>query len=150
MNHRDYFPVLVEDDDDFALLLTRAFLKEGVPERNVRRFADGEAALTALRTVGVLMPSFLTLDIELPGMSGLSVLKQVRAQASFVNLPAFFLSGREDPGTVTEAYALRANGYWVKPSETWELQEVVTAIIDSIGRPGPSRLPGCLPNPWTC
>jgi len=150
MNHHGYFPVVVEDDDDFALLLTRAFVKVGVPERNVRRYADGEAALTALGTVGVLMPSFMTLDIELPGMSGLSVLKQIRAQASFVNLPAFFLSGREDPGYVTEAYALRANGYWVKPSETLELQEVVTAIVGSIRQPGPSRLPGCLPNPWTC
>src|SRR5579859_1477536 len=145
MSHRDCFPVVVEDDDNFALLLTRAFLKEGVPERNVRRFADGEAALTALGTVGVLTPSVMTLDMDLPDMSGLSVLRRVRAQASFVNLPVFFLSGREDPGTVTDAYALRANGYWVKPSGTWELQEVVTAIMDWIRQPGPSRLPGCLP-----
>lgn len=148
MNSRDYFPVVVEDDDNFALLLRRAFLREGVPEGNIRRYADGEAALFFLGSTDVLVPSVMTLDVELPGMSGLSVLKQLRAHGSFLDLPAFVLSGREDPKYVSEAYALRANGYWVKPCGMVELQQMVAAMMDFIREPGRCRLPRCLPNPW--
>ena len=149
MNHSRCFPLVVEDDDDFALLLRRAFLKAGVPDGNVRRYRDGEAAVEALRSLGVFPPSVVTLDMELPGMSGLSVLKQIRSQETLLDLPVFVLSGREDSGHVIEAYALRVKGYWVKPSGPWKLQEIVMEILESLRRPGERRLPGCLPNPWT-
>jgi CheY-like chemotaxis protein len=149
MNYRQLVPFVVEDDDDFALLLERAFQKAGVPDGNVRRYRDGETALAALKSSDVVLPSVVTLDIELPGMSGLSVLRQIRSHKPFLDLPTFVLTGREDPGYVTEAYALRANGYWVKPSGPWEFQEIVTAILEFLRRPGAVRLPRCLPNPWT-
>jgi DNA-binding response OmpR family regulator len=149
MSYRECFPVFVEDDDDFAVLLKRAFMKAGVPGGNIQRYRDGEAALSALESIEVPMPSVMTLDIELPGMSGLSVLKEIRARKPFLNLPAFVLSGREDQAHVTQAYAVRANGYWVKPCGTWELQEIVTAIMDFYLEPGSRELPRCLPNPWT-
>jgi CheY-like chemotaxis protein len=141
-------PFVVDDDDDFATLLGRAFRKAGVPDGNVRRFRDGEAALSALGTISVRPPTVLTLDLELPGMSGLSVLKQIRTHERLQDLPAFVLSGREDPLQVAEAYALRARGYWVKPQTLRELQEIVQAITDFLRRSGRSPLPRCLPNPW--
>lgn len=150
MNYRHCFPFVVEDDDNFALLLERAFHKAGVPDGNVRRYRDGEAALAALGSIGVLSPSVFTVDIELPGMSGLSVLKQIRSHEPLLSLPVFVLSGRGDPEHVTEAYALRANGYWVKPYGLWELQEIVGAILEFPRRPQASRLPRCIPNPLTC
>lgn len=150
MNYSQCIPFVVEDDDNFALLLERAFLKAGVPVGNVRRYRDGETALAALGSLGVLLPSVVTLDLELPGMSGLSVLKQIRSHEPLRGLPAFVLTGRQDPEHVTEAYALRANGCWVKPYGPWELQEIVIAMLEFLGRPEPSRLPRCLPNPWTC
>lgn len=150
MNYRQCIPFVVEDDDSFALLLERAFLKAGVPNGNVRRYRDGEAALAALGSREVCWPSVVTLDIELPGMSGLSVLKQIRSHEPYLALPAFVLTGRNDPGFVTEAYALRANGYWVKPHGPRELQEIVVSMLEFLRRPEQGRLPRCLPNPWTC
>ena len=147
MNRTECIPFVIEDDDGFAMLLGRAFRKAGVPDGNVRRFRDGEAVLSALGTIGVPRPSVLTLDLELPGMSGLSVLKDIRSHEQFQDLPAFFLSGREDPLQVAEAYALGAGGYWVKPQTLWELQEIVQTIMDSYWRRGQRPLPGCLPNP---
>src|SRR4029079_15643116 len=123
MTHRHWcFPLVVEDDDDFALLLHHAFGKAGVPGGNVRRYPNGEAALVDLREANIVQPSLLTLDMELPGMSGLSVLERIRSYGSFVNLPAFFISGRTESSLISSAYALRAKGYWAKPQNLRDLQ----------------------------
>src|ERR1043165_9047766 len=129
MNYRHYHPFVVEDDEDFAILLQRAFLKAGVPDGNVRRYRDGEGALADLLSVDALRPSVLLLDMELPGMTGLSVLEQVRACERLTHLPAFVLSGRDDGHMVRAAQTLGARGYWVKPHSPRELLEVVRGML---------------------
>src|SRR5690242_11433366 len=125
MNCRHFFPFVVEDDDDFALFLRRAFLKAGVPPENIRRYRDGEGALAHLTSIDVIRPSALLVDIDLPGMTGLSVLERVRACEGLTNLPAFILSGRNDGDLVAAALALGVRGYWVKPHGNGPLLEIV-------------------------
>jgi len=144
MNYDQYFPILVEDDDDFAVLLKRAFRKAGVPDGNVRRYRDGEGALAELVSVDALRPSALLLDLELPGMSGLSVLERVRSSDRLANVPAFFLTSREDRDCVAAAHALGARGYWVKPLGNGTLLEIVRGILGSLDGPGRATLPGSL------
>lgn len=144
MSYDHYFLFLVEDDDDFALLLRRAFLKAGVPDGNVRRCRDGESALGQLVSADVPRPSALLLDIELPGMTGLSVLEQIRACERLANLPAFILSGRDDGHFITAARVLGARGYWVKPHGHRTLLEIARGILGSLDGPGHSVLQGSL------
>ena len=111
MNYLHYYPFVVEDDDNFVLLLRRAFQKAGVPDGNVRRYSDGEGALADLLSIDVIRPSALLLDIELPGMTGLSVLERIRACERLAHVPAFILSGRAEGNFIAEARALGARGY---------------------------------------
>ena len=144
MNYRHCFPLFVEDDDDFALLLRHAFLKAGVPDGNVRHCRNGEGALAHLFSNDGIRPSALILDVELPGMTGLSVLERVRACERLVDLPAFILSGREDDDFVSAARALGVLGYWTKPLRNGTLQEIVRAMLDSLEGNGSAKLPGNL------
>jgi DNA-binding response OmpR family regulator len=144
MKYRHYFPFVVEDDEDFALLLQRALLKAGVPGGNVRRYRDGEGALADLVSVDVLRPSVLLLDMDLPGMTGLSVLERVRACERLVDLPAFVLSGRDDGHMVRTAQALGARGYWMKPHSSGELLQIVRGMLGSLNGDGCAMLPGNL------
>lgn len=144
MNYRHCFPFLVEDDDDFALLLRRAFLKGGVPDGNVRRYRDGERALSHLLTIDVIRPSALILDIELPGMTGLSILERARSCGLLMNLPAFVFSGRDDDHIIAAAHALGARGYWTKPLGNGTLQGIVSGILGSLNGDGSAVLAGNL------
>jgi CheY-like chemotaxis protein len=148
MSHRPWcFPLVVEDDDNFALLLQRAFGKAGVPGGNVRRYSDGESALLDLRAAPNVQPSLLTLDMELPGMSGLSVLERIRSLGSFANLPAFFISGRTESSLISSAYALRARGYWAKPQNIRDLQVIVDGMLAFMERSEPTGLPLSIRDP---
>lgn len=146
MNHLQCFPFFVEDDDSFALLLRRALVKKGVPEANIRRYCNGEDVLEDLLSTDHLRPSALLLDLELPGMSGLSVLGRIRSCRRLARLPAFMLSGREDHAFVAQACALGACGYWVKPIGTAALEEIVGGILDSLKDPGRTPIAGSLLN----
>jgi DNA-binding response OmpR family regulator len=132
MDRLHCFPALVEDDDNFALLLRRALRKAGVPDGNVRWYRDGEGALADLLSVDAVPPSVVLLDLDLPGISGLSVLAKIRSCGPLENLPAFILSGREDPAPISSATALRAGGYWVKPWSCRELQDIVESILGNL------------------
>ena len=147
MKHRHCFPFVVEEDDGFALMLQRSLLEAGVPKGNVHRFRDGESALTALRTIDIVRPSLVLMDLQLPGMSGLSLLEKLRSWERLEQLPAFVLSGQAEPKHVASAYALRAGGYWLKPGSDNELFEIVRGILESLGSPGRISLPRCLPDP---
>ena len=146
MNYRHYHLFFVEDDDDFAILLKRALLRAGVPDGNIHRYHDGKVALADLVSIDVIRPSALLLDMELPGMSGLSVLEGVRACERIANLPAFVLSGRDDPFLVARADALDARGYWIKPNGNGTLEEIVRGILGSLDRPGRTTISGSLLN----
>jgi CheY-like chemotaxis protein len=147
MKHRHCFPFVVEEDDGFALMLQRALQEAGIPKGNVHRFRDAESALSVLRTVDVVQPSLVFLDLQLPGMSGLSLLERLRSWERLELLPAFVLSHQAEPNHVASAYALRAGGYWLKPGSDNELLEIVQGILESLGRPGRIALPGSLPDP---
>jgi CheY-like chemotaxis protein len=87
-------------------------------------------------TLDVIRPSALLLDLELPGMSGLSVLERARSCDQVATIPAFFLTGREDCRSIAAAQALGARGYWVKPQSSETLSQIVTGILGSLDGDG--------------
>jgi len=130
------YPMLVEGDPEFALLLTRAFVKAGVPRPHLRCESDGLRAIAALRSTTPAAaspmeapPSFVVLDHPLPGKTGLEILEWMQSDRTMAKLPVFMLSSSENPAHVTRAFELRARSYFLKPAESHELEAIVEGVL---------------------
>jgi DNA-binding response OmpR family regulator len=101
--------LVVDDDPDNRDLLSRRLEREGWATRQ----ADGgEAALEAVRAGGV---DLVLLDLMMPGMSGLDVLKALRHTRSAAELPIIMVTASSDSDDVVEALGHGANDYVTKP-----------------------------------
>jgi two-component system response regulator len=115
-------PVLqVEDEAHDVLFLQFAFEQVGVihPLLVAR---DGREAISYLQGLGMFanreqfpLPGLVLLDLRLPQVPGLHVLKWIRQQPAFVKLPVIVLSSSDQDSDVEAAYRLGANAYVVKP-----------------------------------
>jgi len=128
--------VYVEDEEDDVFLVNYAFKEAGIPNALVA-IPDGEVALDYLGGVGKYadraahpLPILLLLDINMPLVSGLDVLRWVRSQPALHTLPTLVLSSSSQTADIRAAYELGANGYLVKPSALEKLVVMVTAIRD--------------------
>ena len=118
-------PILVVDDNALNLKLARLLLSmEGYQVRTAER---ATAALTVLET---FHPRMILMDIQLPGMDGLELTRQLRAAPQFddviiLALTAFAMAADEQ--TAKEA---GCDGFVTKPLATRSLPELVRAYLD--------------------
>lgn len=126
--------LLAEDNPQDAELTIRALKKKNLANHLVA-VEDGAEALDFLfcrgkfagRALGT-SPQVVLLDLKLPKVSGLEVLKAMRADAKTRSIPVVVVtSSREDPD-IKAAYALGANSYVVKPVEFDAFAEAVSSI----------------------
>lgn len=126
----DRRPILLVEDNPMDVDLTRrAFAKRHIvnPLEIAR---DGEEALAwiARWEAGEPLPVVVLLDLKLPRVSGLEVLRQLKAHASFSRLPVVVLTTSREDGDVATAYALGVNSYIVKPVEFEKFIDVAAQI----------------------
>ena len=121
---KNKFPVeilLVEDNPDDAKLVIRALTRNRIVN-HFEMVDDGAEALDFLfhrgnyaNRVGEPLPMVIFLDLKLPKVHGLDVLKEIRANEATRKLPVVIVtSSKEDPD-ISKAYELGANSYVVKP-----------------------------------
>jgi two-component system response regulator len=112
--------LLVEDNEDDIDLTLRAFKRSNILNEVVVA-RDGAEALDYLFATGPyagkepLQPALIILDLNLPRISGLEVLRRVRAEARTRYLPAVMLTTSVEDQDVINSYALGANAYVQKP-----------------------------------
>jgi CheY-like chemotaxis protein len=113
--------LLAEDDDGHALLVQAALKKAGFHNRVVR-FRDGQEALDFLfGTDGPPTASMvLLLDIRMPKIDGIEVLRRIRERAQLDTMPVIMVTTMDDPGEMTRCLELGCNFYMVKPVD-WKL-----------------------------
>jgi CheY-like chemotaxis protein len=134
MNQR---PILyVEDEENDVLFMRSAWKKAGLLNP-LKVVMDGEQAMEYLSGRGQFanrdefpMPTLVLLDLKLPKVCGLEVLKWIREQPAIHSLPVIVLSSSNKPQDVGTAYQLRVNAYLVKPSHTQGLIEMVAGLKD--------------------
>ena len=104
-------PVLlvVDDDQDTRVLLELALSMAGF---HVITSADGTAALAAARRHA---PDAILLDVMMPGMSGIDVVRAMRGDLALATIPVFLLSAHTEVDVVGAALLAGANGYIMKP-----------------------------------
>lgn len=128
------FILLVEDSDDDAALILRAMAPAVAPEQVVL-CGDGVAALDFLHCRGehagrnpADMPRLILLDLNLPRLPGLDVLREIRANESTRLLPVTMISATSRPEDVRAAVQLGANSFVRKPAAFDELEERIALI----------------------
>lgn len=105
--------LLVDDDEDDAFLF-RLALKEAGIAHPVRAAASGEAALDLLRTGGVF-PVLTALDIKMPGIDGLEVLRRIRRDPALKDLEVVMLTGSDLESDRAESMRLGCRLFLTKP-----------------------------------
>lgn len=112
--------MLVEDNVDHAELVIRT-LEEHRIANTVRHFLDGQSALDYLFRRGeyssmeTQRPHVILLDLRLPRVDGIDVLKTVKEDSELKSIPVVVLTTSEAEKDVAKAYYNHANSYLVKP-----------------------------------
>lgn len=126
----DRRPILLVEDNPMDVDLTRrAFAKRHI--LNTLEVArDGEEALgwMARWDCGHPLPVVILLDLKLPRVSGLEVLRQLKAHPDYSRIPVVVLTTSREDGDVASAYALGVNSYIVKPVEFEKFIDVAAQI----------------------
>lgn len=126
-------PILLVEDDARDLELTLVALERSQLANEVIVVRDGAEALDYLRREGAHAergegnPAVVLLDLKLPKVNGLEVLRSVRATESLKSIPVVMLTSSQAESDVVESYALGVNAYVVKPVE---FKQFVSAIAD--------------------
>jgi CheY-like chemotaxis protein len=126
--------LLVEDNPDDAMLATMA-LEESRIVNHIVHLKDGAEALDYIFREGQYAnlppdghPKVILLDLKMPKVSGLEVLKRVKSDDRTKDIPVVvFTSSNEDPD-VKESYKLGVNSYVVKPLDFEQFKEAVNSI----------------------
>jgi len=134
--------LIVEDDPDIAELLAVSFRKEGW-----EGIVAGEGE-EALRFVESAAPDFCVLDLLLPGMGGLAVLRSLRKSPNGQSMPVIIASALGEDEDVVKGLELGADDYLAKPFSPQVLVARMRALLRRLGREGEdaaSAAPGGAP-----
>jgi CheY-like chemotaxis protein len=115
--------LLIEDNPDDVKLTLRALKKNNIANE-VAIAHDGVEALEMLAGLEPL-PTIILLDLKLPRMDGLEVLKQIRAHEKLKRLPVVILTSSKEEQDILKSYDLGANSYIRKPVEFEHFTEAV-------------------------
>ena len=128
-NHFNHSILLVEDNPVDIDLTLRAFSKRNLANP-VRIARDGEEALEIIKhwNKETPLPVVILLDLKLPRINGLDVLKELKSDATFKKVPVVILTTSSDDVDINSAYELGANSYIVKPVDFDKFLEVATQI----------------------
>jgi two-component system, response regulator len=126
--------LLVEDNPDDEALTLRAFQKNNIGNKIVV-VRDGEEALDFLFSRGTFserdpdeVPQIVLLDLKLPKIDGLEVLRQIRANTRTRLLPVVILTSSKEEQDLIEGYSEGANSYVRKPVDFNQFLEAVKQL----------------------
>jgi len=125
-------PILLVEDSAKDIELTLAALEDSHLANRVIVLRDGSEALEYLRLQaergGDGFPAVMLLDIKMPKVNGIEVLREIRSDTALKHIPVVMLTSSKEGPDLAECYALGANAYVVKPVEFVEFFEAVKAV----------------------
>jgi CheY-like chemotaxis protein len=133
---RNVTKILLVEDNEGDIVLTRRALSKTEMEYKIDVVRDGEEALMYLRKNGIFQdaetPDLILLDINLPKIDGMDVLKQIKGDGKLRTIPVIMLTSSDSEKDILMAYSNYANWYITKPKDFKKFIEIVQAIKDCL------------------
>jgi len=128
--------LVVESDPGEFYLTEMAFRKAGF-KSDLHCVKDGEDALMYVRREGKYteapLPDIIFLDLTLPKIDGLTVLKEIKQTPALLHIPIVVSSSTENPADIRAVYALNGNCFIRKPSELGEFLKFIETCYEFWG-----------------
>ena len=134
LNRGNEITIMIAEDDDGHAELIKDNLREAGVSNEIIRFRDGQEVLDCLlpatpkQAGGKLPLSLLLLDIRMPRVDGVEVLRRLKADPSTRNIPVIMLTTTDDPREIQQCYELGCNCYITKPVEYQKFAEVMSRL----------------------
>ena len=117
-NYKNLVILIAEDDDGHAELIKEALSESGVCNI-IQRFANGQQVWDFLNDnvekKSDNLAFLILLDINMPRMDGIELLKKLKGDMRFKDIPVIMLTTTDDPREVEQCYKLGCNAYVTKP-----------------------------------
>ena len=130
--------ILLVEDNETDLFVIRQILQQSGIVHHVEIACDGQDALAFLqRAIGGgrdRRPGLLLLDLNIPRIPGLEVLRHIRNSTDYSDLPVIVITSSTSDADRGAAEALRANAYFPKPSDLESYMELGLVIRQVLGR----------------
>lgn len=123
-------PILLVEDRPIDIDLTRRALERRKLINPIQVARDGEEAIAYFDRweAGEPMPICILLDLRMPKMNGLEVLRRLKSHPKFSTIPVVVLTTSSEDSDIEEAYKLGCNSYIVKPVEFDKFVDVAAKI----------------------
>jgi len=124
--------LIAEDDAGHARLVEKNLRRAGL-HNTIQRFDNGQAILDFLFKRGEIQrcsdtPYLLLLDIRMPQVDGVEVLRQVKQDAELRKIPVIMLTTTDDPREVERCHSIGCSSYIVKPVNYDKFAEAITSL----------------------
>jgi CheY-like chemotaxis protein len=123
--------LLAEDNEDHRFLTVRALSDLDGVELEIETAADGAEALDAINE---RRPDLVLLDIRMPKVSGLEVLRRLKEDPELRSIPTVMLSSSDRSEDITTAYQLGTNSYVTKPATAAGMKRGLRQLGEYWGR----------------
>lgn len=122
--------ILIVDDFSTMRRIVKNLLND-IGFTNTAEAEDGNAALALLRQGGF---QFVVTDWNMPGMTGIELLKNIRADPQLAKLPVLMVTAEQKREQIIEAAQAGVNGYIIKPFTAGTLQEKLDKIFERMAQ----------------
>lgn len=120
--------ILLVDDDEDCRAMVREAIRACDPDHRVIERGDGASALEFLKSADIdARPGLIFLDVEMPAIDGLEILRRIKADPKLADIPVVMLTGVAEPDCMHKAATLGANSYTVKPVRAEQFLDTVQA-----------------------
>jgi CheY-like chemotaxis protein len=128
MSDDDYIEILLAEDNSADAEMTLRALKRNNLANRVRWVKDGQEAIDYLFGERTRPPKLVLLDIKMPKVDGIEVLRRLKADPSTQRIPVVVMTSSNEDRDVVESYRLGVNSYIVKPVQFDAFLETVAKI----------------------
>jgi CheY-like chemotaxis protein len=125
--------LIADDDDGHARLIEKNLARAGL-HNSIRRFNNGQTVLDYLFRKGSgetrvqETPYLLLLDIRMPQVDGVEVLRQIKQDPELRRIPVIMLTTTDDPREVERCHAIGCASYIVKPVDYEKFAEAIKSL----------------------